>query len=219
MSSSGRPAGLITRAPIAGMALVVALILAACGGAGGDATLTPVFVGAVTPAPLGHRDTAYEPSRAAPALRLTNGEGRPFDLASFRGGPVFVYFGYTHCPDVCPTTLADLRAGIKLAGVAAKVVFVTVDPARDDAAAVKQYTDYYGAGYIGLTGTADEISEAAGAWGVTYQQLPSDSANGYAMAHSTDTYLVDADGMLRHHVFFGAGADVFADLLAGVAAP
>lgn len=166
---------------------------------------------------MGSRETAYDPPRPARALRLTDGDGKPFDLASLRGRPVFVYFGYTHCPDVCPTTLADLRAGIKESGVDAKVVFVTIDPARDDAAAMKQYTDYYKAGYIGLTGTAEEIARAAEAWGVTYQQLPSDSASGYAMAHSTDAYLVDAGGQLRHHIFFGAGPDVIANALRGVA--
>ena len=129
-----------------------------------------MFIEAVTQPPMGSRETAYDPPRPAPTLRLTDGEGRPFDLASLRGSPVFVYFGYTHCPDVCPTTLADLRAGIKEAGIEAKVVFVTIDPARDDAAAMKQYTDYYQAGYIGLTGTAAQIAEAAAAWGVSYRQ-------------------------------------------------
>ena len=95
----------------------------------------------------------------------------------------------------------------------ATVAFVTIDPARDDAAAMKQYTDYYKAGYTGLTGTADEIAETAEAWGVSYAQLPSSSASGYAMAHSTDAYLVDAEGQLRHHLFYGAGADLVAETL------
>jgi protein SCO1/2 len=201
--------------------LVTTVLVAACGGpgAGGTAGATPVFVETVTQAPLGERETAYDPPRPAPPLRLTDGDGRPFDLESLRGRPAFVYFGYTHCPDVCPSTLADLRAGIKASGTDATVVFVTVDPARDDAAAMKQYTDYYDAGFVGLTGTAEEIAATADAWGVSYEQLPSDSASGYAMAHSTDSYLVDADGRLRHHVFFGAPADLIAELLREVAAP
>lgn len=215
MSSRGRRAGLISHGHVAALILAAtAVLVAACGGgAASDPWPTPVFVEAVTQAPLGNRETAYEPPRPAPALRLTDGDGRPFDLASLRGSPVFVYFGYTHCPDVCPTTLADLRAGIKESGVDAKVVFVTIDPARDDAAAMKQYADYYKAGYTGLTGTADEIAQAAKAWGVSYRQLPSDSASGYAMAHSTDAYLVDAEGQLRHHIFFGAGPDLIAQKL------
>ena len=225
MSHPGRRAGrLVPHRQAAVLAIVViavlAVVVAACGGAapgGASTTAGPIFVEAVTQPPMGSRQTAYDPPRPAPDIFLTDGDGHPFDLASLHGSPVFVYFGYTHCPDVCPTTLADLRAGMKLAGLDAKVVFVTIDPARDDAAAMRQYTDYYQAGYIGLTGTAGQIADTAGAWGVTYAQLPSESANGYAMAHSTDVYLVDAVGQLRHHIFFGAGADLIAKLLTEVA--
>lgn len=199
-------------------AAVVASVLAACAGSSGTPMPSTVMVETVTLPPMGSRETAYNPVEAAPPLVLTDQDGRPFDLASLKGGdPVFVYFGFTHCPDVCPTTLADIRAGITKAGVPAKVVFVTIDPARDNAAAMKQYTGFYGDGYIGLTGSAVQIARAAADWGVTYRQLPSDSASGYAMAHSTDTYLLDADGNLRHHIFFGAGADLFAAKLLEVA--
>ena len=222
MSTPGRRAGLVPRHPVAALMLVlVTALVAACSGASGgaNASLTPVFVEAVTQPPLGSRETAYDPPRPSPSLRLTDGDGRPFDLASLHGGPVFVYFGYTHCPDVCPTTLADVREGIRRAGVDARVVFVTIDPARDDAPAMKQYAGFYGPGFIGLTGTAAQIAQAASTWGVSYTQLSSDSAGGYAMAHSTDTYLVDASGELRHHIFFGAGADLIAKLLLEVARP
>jgi len=225
MSHPGRRAGrLVPHRQAAVLAIVViavlAVVVAACGGAapgGASTTAGPIFVEAVTQPPMGSRQTAYDPPRPAPDIFLTDGDGHPFDLASLHGSPVFVYFGYTHCPDVCPTTLADLRAGMKLAGLDAKVVFVTIDPARDDAAAMRQYTDYYQAGYIGLTGTAGQTADTAGAWSITYAQLPSESANGYAMAHSTDVYLVDAVGQLRHHIFFGAGADLIAKLLTEVA--
>jgi protein SCO1/2 len=175
------------------------------------------MVEAVTPPPLGVRDTAYDPPRPAPDLRLTGQDGRPFDLASLRGRPAFVYFGYTHCPDVCPTTLADIRAGIRKSGVDADVVFVTVDPARDDVAAMNRYVGYYGPGFVGLTGTEAEIAAAARDWGVSYRRLDSDSASGYAMAHSTETYLLDAEGRLRHHLFFGASEDLIAQRLREVA--
>jgi protein SCO1/2 len=170
-----------------------------------------------TPAPLGVRETAYVPPREAPRLRLTDQDGVPFDLASLRGQPVLVYFGYTHCPDVCPATLADVRDALELLDEPVGVVFVTVDPARDDAAAMRQYVGYYGSDFIGLTGTEAEIAAAAADWGVSYARLPSDSAAGYAMAHSTDTYLVDADGMLRHHLFFGASPELIAERIRDVA--
>jgi protein SCO1/2 len=190
---------------------------AGCAANDGSGTLTPVMVEPITPPPFGSRDTAYNPPRAAPPLQLTDQDGRPFDLSSLRGTPVFVYFGYTHCPDICPTTIADLRDAIARAAVPAQVVYVTIDPARDDVAAMKQYVSWYKAGYIGLTGTESQIAEAATAWGVSYRRLESASASGYAMAHSTDTYLIDADGALRHHLFFGAGADLIARRLREVA--
>ncbi len=199
------------------LVLAVAVLVAACGGTAGAGIASPTTVPAVTPPPLGVRETAYDPPRAAPALRLTDQDGRPFDLASLRGEPVLVYFGYTHCPDVCPTTLADIREALRLVDGPVGVVFVTIDPARDDAAAMKTYVDYYQAGFVGLTGSQAEISAAADAWGVSYRRLESDSASGYAMAHSTDTYLVDAEGMVRHHVFFGAGPELIAEKIREIA--
>ena len=201
------------------LALVVAAaaLVAGCAGAGGPGPASPTTVPAVTPPPLGARETAYDPPRPAPALRLTDQDGRPFDLASLRGRPVLVYFGYTHCPDVCPTTLADIRDALRLLDDPVGVVFVTVDPARDDAPAMKQYVDYYQSGFIGLTGSEAEIAAVADAWGVSYAKLESTSAAGYAMAHSTETYLVDAEGMLRHHLFFGASPELIAERIREVA--
>jgi protein SCO1/2 len=191
--------------------LALALALAGCGA--GSATPSVVMVPAVTQAPMGARDTAYTPARPEPPLKLTDQDGQPFDLTSLRGTPVFVYFGYTHCPDVCPTTLADVRAAIQSAGVPAKLVFVTVDPARDTASWMKTYLDAYKAGFIGLTGTPDEIAAAAAAWSVSYHAEPADSSGNYAMVHTSDVFLVDAAGMLRNHIFFGAGSAMIADLL------
>jgi len=207
--------------PLVSAAFVVAL-LAACGsagapGAGGSATAAPIEMPVATVPGLGERETAYEPPRPAPDLLLTDQDGRPFDLASLRGKPVLVYFGYTHCPDVCPTTLADLREALRLVDDPVGVVFVTVDPARDDAAAMKTYVDYYQSGFTGLTGSEAEIADAAEAWGVSYRKLDSDSAAGYAMAHSTDTYLLDAEGTLRHHLFFGASPELIAERINEVA--
>jgi protein SCO1 len=216
MSSPIRRAGRTVR--LAASAAMVASVLAACGGSSGTPMPSVVMAEAVTMPPIGSRETVVDPPVEAPPLVMIDQDGKPFDLESLRGsGPVFVYFGYTHCPDVCPTTLADIRAGIKEAGVPATVVFVTVDPARDDAPAMKQYTGYYGEGYIGLTGTAVQVARAAADWGVSYRQLPSDSSNGYAMAHSTEAYLLDADLMLRHRIFFGAGSDLIAEKLLDVA--
>jgi protein SCO1/2 len=171
---------------------------------------------AATPDPL-KRPTAVVPAVPAPPLVLTDQDGHPFDLASLRGAPVLVFFGYTHCPDVCPTTLADVRDAVTRSPVAVRVVFVTIDPARDDAAAMKRYLSFYEARFIGLTGTPAEIRRAADAWGVQYARMDNGSANGYAMAHTADTFLVDAAGRLRDRIWFGAGPDVFVDRIASLA--
>jgi protein SCO1/2 len=180
--------------------LLLALLLAACG------PEVPKF-----------RSTDITGADFGKELALTGHDGKPRTLADFRGKAVVLFFGYTHCPDVCPTSLTDLRAGIRASGVDATVVFVTVDPARDDAAAMKQYVDYYAAAFIGLTGTETEIAEAAAAWGISYRRLESGSAAGYAMAHSAEAYLVDAEGTLRHHLFFGTPVELIAERLREVA--
>ena len=81
---------------------------------------------------------------------------------------------------------------------------------------MKQYVDYYQAGFVGLTGTDDQIRDAAGAWGVSYARVESGSASGYAMAHTADTFLVDAEGRLRHRIWFGAGPEVIAARVNGL---
>ena len=191
--------------------LAPALLLAGC--STGSATRTAMPGSAATPPPMGDLDTAYDPPRPAPDLKLTDQDGRPFDLASLRGTMTFVYFGYTHCPDICPTTLVDLRTAIAAFGKPVKVVFVTVDPKRDTAPAMKAYLDAYKAGFIGLTGTDAEIAAAAKAWGVGYWPEPADSNGNYAMTHTTESYLVDASGTLRNHILFGLPTDIVVSIL------
>jgi protein SCO1/2 len=186
--------------------------MAACTGATPSSTTLAV----VTPAPLGQRDTAYASPRPAPALQLTDQDGQPFDLTSLRGTPVLVFFGYTHCTDICPTTMADLRAAVRLVPSPVHVVFVTVDPARDGPAAMKEYVDDYQAGFIGLTGSEAQIAATAAAWGVSYTKLPANAAGNYDMDHTTDVYLVGPDGVLRNHIFYGAGPDLIAQLVRAV---
>jgi protein SCO1/2 len=157
------------------------------------------------------------PVLPAPKPALTDQDGQPFDLASVRRTPAPVSFGYIHCPDVCPTTLADVRNAVKRSPVPVRVVFVTIDPALDNAAALKQYLSFYNAGLVGLTGSAAEIRRAADAWGVQYARMDNGSANGYAMAHTADAFLVDAAGRLRDRIWFGAGPEVFLDRIVSLA--
>lgn len=156
---------------------------------------------------------AYPEPRPAPPLDLVDHHGQRFDLASFRGEPALVYFGYTHCPDVCPATIGTLNEVIAGFDGPVRAILVTVDPERDTVAFMGEYIRYFSANYIGLTGSPSEIRAAADGYGVTYARVDTGSASGYAMAHTAEIYLIDADGRLRAHYPFGvAPADVVRDL-------
>ena len=158
-------------------------------------------------------DFAYADVRVAPRLELTDQDGKPFALTSLRGQPVLVFFGYTHCPDVGPATVgivsqavADAAAAAGAAAAGPKAVFVSIDPDRDNVAAMKSYLKYLPQFYTGLSGTPDEVKANADGWGVKYAKVETGSASGYAMAHTADLYLVDAQGRLRAHFPFGTQA-------------
>jgi protein SCO1/2 len=156
---------------------------------------------------------AYPQAKAAPPLDLVDHLGQPFDLDSLRGVPVLVYFGYTHCPDVCPATIGTLNEVIAAFDAPVRAVFVTVDPERDTIEFMGSYIRYFSEEYTGLTGTPGEIRAAADGYGVTYARVDTGSAGGYAMAHTAELYLIDAAGRLRAHYPFGvAAADVVRDL-------
>lgn len=156
---------------------------------------------------------AYQQPKAAPALDLVDHRGQPFELAAARGTPVLVYFGYTHCPDVCPATIGTLNEVIATFEGPVRAVFVTVDPERDTVDFMGQYIRYFSEEYTGLTGTPAAIRAAADGYGVTYARVDTGSAGGYAMAHTAELYLIDPAGRLRAHYPFGVAAeDVVRDL-------
>jgi protein SCO1/2 len=150
---------------------------------------------------------AYPEVRPAPALELTDQDGKPFSLASLRGQPVLVFFGYTHCPDVCPATIGNVNQVLLTTGEGPRAVFVSIDPERDNPAAMKQYLRYLPKAYVGLSGTPSDVRRNADAWGVRYARIETTSADGYAMSHTADVFLVDAQGMLRAHFPFGTAPD------------
>ncbi len=195
---------------IAGAIVVAGIALSPAPHPAATGATTPVAQPAASVAP-GRFD--YPTTAPAPVLALVDQDGRAFDLASVRGTPVLVYFGYTHCPDVCPATVGVLNQVIGRAGRPVRAIIVTVDPERDTPAALKSYLEYLPAAYIGLTGSASAVKTAADAWGVTYARIDTGSASGYGMAHTAEVYLVDADGLLRAHYPFGTAAPaILADL-------
>lgn len=127
---------------------------------------------------------------------LVDQEGRPRTEKEFRGRFMLVYFGYTYCPDVCPTTLAVIEEALKKLGPAAsrvRPVFVTVDPARDTPDVLKSYLSAFGPQFVGLTGNADAIKDIERKYSVYAAREPL-SGGGYAMSHSNTIYLMGPNG-------------------------
>ncbi len=129
---------------------------------------------------------------------LENGDGKPVTDRDFRGKYMLVYFGYTFCPDVCPTTLTAVADAMdKLGPQAGQVrpLFITVDPKRDTPAVIKQYAAAFGPSIVGLTGTAAEIATVAKEYRVYYAEHRTGSGpNDYSMDHSSVLYLMDPKG-------------------------
>jgi protein SCO1/2 len=141
------------------------------------------------------------------ALNLTDHNGRPRTLADFRGKVVTVFFGFTHCPDVCPTTLAEMAQVMKELGADAdqlQVLFVTVDPERDTQKLLAQYVPSFHPGFIGLYGDRDATARAAKEFKIYYNQQPAKSGS-YSVDHSAGTFILDREGRLRLYAQYGQG--------------
>lgn len=129
---------------------------------------------------------------------LVNGQGQTVTNRTFRGKYMLVYFGYTHCPDVCPTTLSDIAGALqKLGPKAARVVpvFITVDPARDTPAVVGHYAALFSPRIIGLSGSAAQVARVADEYHVYYaKHVTGPGPDDYSMDHSSVLYLMDPNG-------------------------
>jgi protein SCO1 len=142
------------------------------------------------------------------SLELSDHNGQRRSLADFRGKVVTLFFGFTHCPDVCPTTLVEMASVMKELGSDAdrvQVLFVTVDPERDTADVLKRYVPAFHPTFLGLTGSADEIARAAKEFKIFYQKQKL-QGGGYTMDHSAGTYIIDGEGRLRLFAQYGVGA-------------
>ena len=163
------------------------------------------------------RGTVYDPPIPAPDFTLTSGDGQVFRLSEQRGRIVLLFFGYTSCPDVCPTTLAELKQVFqKLSSdeqERIRVFFITVDPQRDSPERVQQYASRFHPACIGLSGSEEVLTPVWQAYGVYREVLPAESASGYLVAHSAWIYLVDPEGNLRLTFPFGTPSeDILFDL-------
>lgn len=175
-------------------ALIAALLGAGCG----EAPEAPRFkLTDVTGASFG-KDFA-----------LTDHNGQRRTLADFKGKVVTLFFGFTHCPDVCPTTLGEMALVMKELGPDAarlQVLFVTVDPERDTPEVLKRYVPAFHPSFLGLAGSAEDIARTAKEFKIFYQKQKLPNGSGYSMDHSAGTYILDGEGRLRLFAQYGAGA-------------
>jgi len=152
----------------------------------------------------------------ASSFSLNAAGGGRRTLADFRGKVVVVFFGFTQCPDVCPTTLSDLaevRKRLGADGDRLQVVFITIDPERDTAALLSEYVPGFDPTFIGLYGTAEETALTAKEFKVFYQKVPGKTATSYTMDHTAGSFVFDKEGRVRLFIRHGASVDdITADL-------
>jgi protein SCO1/2 len=156
------------------------------------------------------RGTLYDPALPAPEIELALGDGSSFKLSEKRGNVVLLFFGYTSCPDVCPTTLSELRKiKTELGDDASRVqvVYVTVDPERDTPEKVQDYVTLFNPSFIGLSGSMEELEPVWQDYGVYRQIEETESESGYLVTHTARVYLIDPEGNLRLSYAFGTPTD------------
>ena len=150
----------------------------------------------------------FNPAREAPDFSVRGSDGAPLSLSRYRGKVVVLGFGYTSCPNVCPATLAVLaQAQRKLGPLASQVqvIYLTVDPERDNTERLKQYLAAFDSSFVGGTGSAAQMAAVRASYGVSAEKVG--SGKDYGVAHSSFIYLITRDGKLRALMPFGHKAD------------
>jgi protein SCO1/2 len=143
-------------------------------------------------------------------LNLTDADGKPRQLADFKGKVTVVFFGFTQCPDVCPTTLLELAQVKKALGAdgdRVQGIFVTVDPERDTAEVLKAYVGSFDAGFVALRGTPEETQAAAKNFKVFYAKVAGKTPTSYSIDHTAGSYVFDPQGRVRLFTRYGTGAE------------
>ena len=153
----------------------------------------------------------------AQTLSLTDHNGQSRSLAEFKGQAVVLFFGYTHCPDVCPTTMLDLKQTMKLLGPRAdelQVLFVTLDPERDTQAVLAQFVPSFDPRFIGLRGNEQEIKQTVANFKIYAKKVEVQGKSSYTLDHSAGMYVFDKAGKIRLYVDYGEKpADIANDIL------
>lgn len=164
------------------------------------ALITFVALAVAGCAPDKFRATDITGANFAREFQLTGHDGSPRTLADYRGKVVVLFFGFTHCPDICPATLAQFAQAAKQLGADAdrvQFLFVTVDPERDTAEVLAKYVPAFDARFVGLTGDMQAIARTAKEFKVIFQKQAGKTADSYTVDHSAGTYVFDREGRVR----------------------
>lgn len=177
--------------------------------------LLMALLGACKPATQQNQFSATDVTGAefAQTLNLTDHTGKPRTLEDFKGKVIALFFGYTHCPDVCPTTMTDLKQSMKLLGVDAEqvqVLFVTLDPERDTQQVLAQFIPAFDKRFIGLYGTKEQTATVTKEFKIFAAKVENSGKSGYTIDHSAGLYLYDKSGKIRLYVDYGTKPDVLA---------
>ena len=168
--------------------------------------------------PDSFRGTMYaEPYPPAPEFELKRANGDSFRLSEMQGNVILLFFGYTSCPDVCPTTMAELKQALEKLGERdakqVRVLFVTVDPERDTPERVQEYVNHFNPNFIGLSGREPELAKVWREYGVFRETVKGTSAAGYLVNHTARVTLIDQQGNLRlSYAFDSSVEDIVHDL-------
>lgn len=190
----------IRRAFILGIAILVGL---------GIVYATMTYARAYT-----YQGSLIEPPVPAPDFELVNQNSQTYRLSEQRGKVVLIFFGYTHCPDVCPVTLTDYKEIKSKLGDQSKDVkflFITADPERDTPEQLKNYLKNFDPDFIGLTQVRDLLEPVWKGYGVYTSKVDSGDPDNYLVDHSARTYIIDKNGNLRLTYLFGTGSEVIAE--------
>lgn len=146
----------------------------------------------------------------ARGFALTDHTGTPRTLADFKGKVTVLFFGFTQCPDVCPTTMTEMAAVVKALGAAGdrvQVLFITVDPERDTQAVLAQYVPNFDQRFVGLYGDAAATEKVMKEFKIFAAKVPGKTAGAYTMDHTAGSYVFDAQGRIRLFIRHGQGAE------------
>jgi protein SCO1/2 len=147
-------------------------------------------------------------------FQLTDANGQARSLKDFQGKAVVVFFGFTQCPDVCPTTLTEIAQAKKLLGKdgdRVQGVFITIDPERDTPEVLKSYVDNFGPDFVALRGTPEQTAAVAKDFKVYYKKVDGKTPGSYTMDHSAASFVYDPQGRLRLYTRYGTGPQALAD--------